>query len=120
MAAWDALARAAGCPLCELLGGTTGPVPAYNSNGLWLRGPDAIAAEAQGLYDRAEALDLAAALEPAPLRSRDDMTLFKSTGTGLQDLALSVAVLEAATADGAGTVVDDLLALKRFGPGGRT
>lgn len=81
---------------------------------------DAIAAEAQGLYDRADALDLAAVLEPAPTRARDDMTLFKSTGTGLQDLALSVAVLEAAAADNAGTEVDGLLALKRFGPGGRT
>ena len=35
MAAWDALSKAAGMPLCVLLGGTTGPVPAYNSNGLW-------------------------------------------------------------------------------------
>ncbi len=46
MAAWDALARAAGLPLCVLLGGTPGPVPAYNSNGLWLRAPEAVAAEA--------------------------------------------------------------------------
>lgn len=81
---------------------------------------DAIAAEAMGLYDRANALDLAAVLDPVPTRGHDDMTLFKSTGTGLQDLALSVAILEAAVADGAGTVVDGLLALKRFGPGGRT
>ena len=36
MAAWDALAKAAGMPLAVLLGGSTGPVPAYNSNGLWL------------------------------------------------------------------------------------
>jgi mandelate racemase len=36
MAVWDALARAAGMPLAVLLGGTLGPVPAYNSNGLWL------------------------------------------------------------------------------------
>jgi mandelate racemase len=46
MAAWDALARAAGVPLCVLLGGTAGPVPAYNSNGLWLKAPAAVAAEA--------------------------------------------------------------------------
>ena len=39
MAAWDALAKAAGVPLCVLLGGSIGPVPAYNSNGLWLRSP---------------------------------------------------------------------------------
>ena len=40
MAAWDALARAAGVPLCVLLGGSVGAVPAYNSNGLWLKEPD--------------------------------------------------------------------------------
>lgn len=31
MAAWDALAKAAEMPLAEYLGGTIGPVPAYNS-----------------------------------------------------------------------------------------
>ena len=36
MAAWDALAKAANLPLAELLGGSIGGVPAYNSNGLWL------------------------------------------------------------------------------------
>ena len=36
MAAWDALAKAANMPLALLLGGSLGPVPAYNSNGLWL------------------------------------------------------------------------------------
>ena len=33
-------------PLCVLLGGTVGPVKAYNSNGLWLREPAQVAAEA--------------------------------------------------------------------------
>ena len=51
MAAWDALARAAGVPLCVLLGGTVGAVPAYNSNGLWLKEPAAVAAEALELRD---------------------------------------------------------------------
>src|SRR5215467_12783106 len=46
MAAWDALARAAGVPLCVLLGGSIGPVPSYNSNGLWLRSPEEVASEA--------------------------------------------------------------------------
>lgn len=36
MAAWDALAKAAGMPLAAFLGGSLAPVPAYNSNGLWL------------------------------------------------------------------------------------
>jgi mandelate racemase len=51
MAAWDALAKAAGLPLCVLLGGTLGPVPAYNSNGLWLREPAEVAREAVELRD---------------------------------------------------------------------
>jgi mandelate racemase len=51
MAAWDALAQAAGQPLCVLLGGSVGPVKAYNSNGLWLQQPEAVAAEALELRD---------------------------------------------------------------------
>ncbi|HYM99255.1 MAG TPA: enolase C-terminal domain-like protein [Aestuariivirgaceae bacterium] len=51
MAAWDALAKAAGLPLCVLLGGSLGPVKAYNSNGLWLKEPKAVAAEAVELRD---------------------------------------------------------------------
>jgi mandelate racemase len=46
MAVWDALAKAANLPLCVLLGGSVGKVPAYNSNGLWLREPQAVADEA--------------------------------------------------------------------------
>ncbi len=51
MAAWDALAKAAGLPLCVLLGGSVGPVRSYNSNGLWLREPQAMAEEALQLRD---------------------------------------------------------------------
>jgi len=51
MAAWDALARAAGVPLCVLLGGSIGAVPAYNSNGLWLRPSAEAAREAVELRD---------------------------------------------------------------------
>ena len=51
MAAWDALARAAELPLCVLLGGSVGPVKAYNSNGLWLREPKALGAEAVELRE---------------------------------------------------------------------
>ena len=49
MAAWDALAKAANAPLCVLLGGSPGPVKAYNSNGLWLSEPKALAEEAVAL-----------------------------------------------------------------------
>jgi mandelate racemase len=46
MAAWDALAKAAAMPLAVLIGGSLAPVPAYNSNGLWLRPVDTLAKEA--------------------------------------------------------------------------
>ena len=49
MAAWDALAKATGMPLAAFLGGATGEVPAYNSNGLWLT-------DVGGLRDEAAAL----------------------------------------------------------------
>ncbi len=45
MAAWDALARAAGLPLARLLGGDVRPVPAYRSAGMG--GVDAATAEAE-------------------------------------------------------------------------
>jgi mandelate racemase len=51
MAAWDVLAKAAGLPLCVLLGGSVGPVKSYNSNGLWLQKPEVVAAEAIELRD---------------------------------------------------------------------
>jgi mandelate racemase len=51
MAAWDALAKAANLPLCVLLGGSVGPVKSYNSNGLWLKEPEAVAEEALELRD---------------------------------------------------------------------
>lgn len=49
MAAWDALAKAAGAPLARLLGGEPRPIQAYNSKGLGIIGPDAAAEQAQQL-----------------------------------------------------------------------
>jgi len=49
MAAWDAIARAHGVPLAELLGGRPDPVKAYNSNGLGIIEPQAAAEEALAL-----------------------------------------------------------------------
>ncbi len=49
MAIWDALAKAANVPLAMLLGGTTGPVRAYNTNGLWLIPLDRVEREAEEL-----------------------------------------------------------------------
>src|SRR5262245_1503239 len=49
VACWDALAHAAGLPLARLLGATPRPVPAYNSCGLGLMAPEAVADEAEKL-----------------------------------------------------------------------
>ena len=49
VACWDALAIAAGLPLARMLGGTMRPTAAYNSNGLGLLEPQAVADEAQEL-----------------------------------------------------------------------
>jgi len=46
VACWDVAAKAAGLPLVRLLGGVPRPIPAYNSNGLGLIGPERAAAEA--------------------------------------------------------------------------
>lgn len=50
-ALWDALAVAAGLPLVSFLGGTLKPVPAYNSNGLGLMEPAAVAEDAARLLE---------------------------------------------------------------------
>jgi mandelate racemase len=51
VACWDALAIAAGKPLASLLGGAPRPIPAYNSNGLGLMGPEAVSDEAEKLLE---------------------------------------------------------------------
>ena len=95
MAAWDALARAAGVPLCVLLGGTVGPVKAYNSNGLWLKEPKALGAEAVQLREeggftglklrrgRARLSDDIAALEAVRKAVGDEMALMVDFNQGL-------------------------------------
>ncbi len=49
MAAWDALSKAQGLPLARLLGGELKPIPAYNSCGLGMIGPERAGVEAQQL-----------------------------------------------------------------------
>ena len=51
MAIWDAFAKAANQPLAVCLGGSVGPVRAYNTNGLWLLPPAELAAQARELID---------------------------------------------------------------------
>ena len=50
-AMWDALAVAAGQPLAALLGAAPKRIPAYNSNGLGLMGPEKTADEAEKLLE---------------------------------------------------------------------
>ena len=49
VACWDALSIAAGLPLARFVGGAPKPVPAYNSCGLGLMAPEAVADEAEKL-----------------------------------------------------------------------
>ena len=49
MALYDAMARTAGVPLYKMLGGTSTALPTYNSCGLGLMPPDAVAREAREL-----------------------------------------------------------------------
>ena len=49
VACWDALAKAAGAPLAAFLGHEAKPIPAYNSCGLGLMAPEAVADEAEKL-----------------------------------------------------------------------
>ncbi|MBL27925.1 MAG: mandelate racemase [Rhodospirillaceae bacterium] len=51
VACWDALSKAAGMPLAQMLGGTVRPVRAYNSNGLGIMEPKAAADEAVELLE---------------------------------------------------------------------
>ncbi|GAC1527186.1 MAG: enolase C-terminal domain-like protein [Ramlibacter sp.] len=49
MAVWDAVAKAAGQPLAQYLGASTGAVRAYNTNGLWLLPVEQLGDEALSL-----------------------------------------------------------------------
>jgi mandelate racemase len=83
MAAWDALAKAAGMPLCVLLGGSVGPVKAYNSNGLWLKEPAAVAAEAIELRDEGGFAGLK--LRLGRERPRDDVATIEAVHRSVGD-----------------------------------
>lgn len=95
MAAWDALARAAEQPLAVYLGGTLGPVPAYNSNGLWLGpveklGEETAALIAEGDFGalklrlgRERLVDDLAAVEAVRATAGDDVKLMCDFNQGL-------------------------------------
>lgn len=83
MAAWDALAKAAGMPLCVLLGGSVGPVKAYNSNGLWLKEPAEAASEAVELRDEGGFTGLK--LRLGRERMRDDLATIAAIRSAVGD-----------------------------------
>jgi len=95
MAVWDALAKAAGMPLCVLLGGTVAPVDAYNSNGLWLKDKSEVVAEAAELIEeggfsaiklrlgREKALDDVAIIESVKKSVGDDIKIMVDFNQGL-------------------------------------
>jgi mandelate racemase len=83
MAAWDALAKAADMPLCVLLGGSVGSVRAYNSNGLWLKEPEAVAAEAIELREEGGFMGLK--LRLGRERIHDDLSTLKAVRNAVGD-----------------------------------
>ncbi|HMD66881.1 MAG TPA: enolase C-terminal domain-like protein [Stellaceae bacterium] len=95
MAAWDALARAAGLPLAVYLGGSLAPVPAYNSNGLWLTpvselGEEAAALVAEGGFQglklrlgRGRLVDDLAAIQAVRAAVGEDVKLMVDFNQGL-------------------------------------
>ena len=83
MAAWDALAKASGVPLCVLLGGSVGPVKAYNSNGLWLQPPEILASDAVALRDEGGFSGLK--LRLGRDRARDDLAAIEAIRQAVGD-----------------------------------
>jgi mandelate racemase len=83
LAAWDARAKAANVPLCVFLGGSVGPVRAYNSNGLWLQEPHAVAAESIELRDEGGFTGLK--LRLGRDRLRDDLETIEAVRNAVGD-----------------------------------
>ena len=83
LAAWDARAKAANVPLCVFLGGSVGPVRAYNSNGLWLKEPSAVAAESIELRDEGGFTGLK--LRLGRDRLRDDLETIEAVRNAVSD-----------------------------------
>jgi mandelate racemase len=85
MAAWDALAKAAGQPLAALLGSAPRPLKSYDSTGLG--GPDSVAGEARDL-DAAGFDTIKIKLGYAT--GRDDLAVIRAIHEVAPDMALMV------------------------------
>ena len=89
MALWDARAKAVELPLAVFLGGTLGPVRAYNSNGLWRHEASTIASEAKEL--KAEAGFSAMKLRLGNVHLKDDLAAISAVRDGVgNDIDLMV------------------------------
>jgi mandelate racemase len=111
IALWDAAAKAAGLPLARMLGGTLAPLPAYNSNGLGLIPPAAVADETQELLaeggftavkvrvGRDSAAEDLAAVRAARTAAGDGVRLVADYNQGL---SLGEALLRCRALDGEG------------------
>lgn len=77
---------------------------------------DVLETRERGLWQRDKVSELTALVTGAvPGRTRDEeITLFKSVGTGLQDVVAGFAIYEEATRLGLGQRIDDFLEHKRF------
>jgi mandelate racemase len=86
MAVWDALSKAANQPLARYLGASTGPVRAYNTNGLWLLAPEQLADEALGLVAEGKftAIKMRLGREDFRLDLKALDTVRKAVGSGIR------------------------------------
>ena len=108
---------------CELTCGMMGRLPDYMNafvadSRVQMEGEsgDLKAAMAAGTYDRAKVTELKEVVAGrAPGRSgADEITLFKSVGTAIQDVAAGFAVYKEAVRQGLGQDVGEFLELKTF------
>jgi mandelate racemase len=108
LALWDAAAKAAGLPLCRLLGGDAAPTRAYNSNGLGLIGPDKVGAEAERLLTQGGKGFRGVKLRLGYADPRDDLAAFRAARAAAGDAELPVDYNQALSA---GQAVQRLAAL---------
>lgn len=90
---------------------------AIDTNRLLHESGDALAAEKAGALERSRIVELhqVVAGRVEGRRDREQVTLYKSVGTGLQDVAAAARVYRAARTGGLGTEITDFLSARRPG-----
>lgn len=108
LCAWDALGQALGEPFARLAGGARRPLRAYNSNGLGLMPPKALAREAEALVNDGFA---AVKLRLGRPRAEDDLAALravkKAIGPGIALMVDFNQALTVAEAIRRGRMIDD-------------